>query len=68
MIGRCAGRMEFGQRALGNRSILADPRNRNMDETNNLRPLPPVGPACWGGPRDSLCPHDPVYFGYVLII
>lgn len=30
VIGRCAGRMEFGQRALGNRSILADPRNVNM--------------------------------------
>jgi len=25
IIGRCIGRMEFGQRALGNRSILADP-------------------------------------------
>lgn len=25
VMGRCAGRMEFGQRALGNRSILADP-------------------------------------------
>lgn len=27
VIGRLAGRMEFGARALGNRSILADPRN-----------------------------------------
>ena len=27
VIGRCAGNMEFGARALGNRSILADPRN-----------------------------------------
>jgi len=26
ILGRCAGRMEFGLRALGNRSILADPR------------------------------------------
>jgi len=26
IIARCKGRMEFGQRALGNRSILADPR------------------------------------------
>jgi carbamoyltransferase len=25
VVGRCCGRMEFGQRALGNRSILADP-------------------------------------------
>lgn len=27
VIARCVGRMEFGQRALGNRSILADPAN-----------------------------------------
>ena len=27
IIARCSGRMEFGHRALGNRSILADPRN-----------------------------------------
>ncbi len=27
IIARCDGKMEFGQRALGNRSILADPRN-----------------------------------------
>ena len=26
IIKRCEGNMEFGQRALGNRSILADPR------------------------------------------
>ena len=29
IIARSKGRMEFGQRALGNRSILADPRNYN---------------------------------------
>lgn len=27
---RCAGRMEFGQRALGNRSIFADPVKKNV--------------------------------------
>ena len=27
IVGRCSGRSEFGARALGNRSILADPRN-----------------------------------------
>ena len=27
IVARCKDRMEFGQRALGNRSILADPRN-----------------------------------------
>ena len=32
IIARCAGRMEFGQRALGNRSILADPRFLEIKE------------------------------------
>ena len=27
IVARCSGPMEFGARALGNRSILADPRN-----------------------------------------
>lgn len=35
IIARCAGRMEFGQRALGNRSILADPRNPAIVEKLN---------------------------------
>ncbi len=30
VIARFSGRMEFGARALGNRSILADPRNRDV--------------------------------------
>lgn len=30
VIARCCGRMEFGLRALGNRSILADPRDAGM--------------------------------------
>lgn len=29
-VARCKGRMEFGARALGNRSILADPRNPDV--------------------------------------
>jgi carbamoyltransferase len=29
IIARCSGRMEFGLRALGNRSIMADPRHYN---------------------------------------
>jgi len=32
-----AGRMEFGPRALGNRSILADPRNPETQRTLNLK-------------------------------
>jgi carbamoyltransferase len=30
IIGRCVGRSEFGARALGNRSILADPRKQDI--------------------------------------
>lgn len=30
IIGRCIGRAEFGSRGLGNRSILADPRNARI--------------------------------------
>ena len=37
IIGWFQGRMEFGQRALGNRSILADPRDPKMkDKVNRL--------------------------------
>jgi len=35
VVARFAGRMEFGARALGNRSILADPRNTSVVETIN---------------------------------
>lgn len=30
VIGRCSGRMEFGARALGNRSIIADPQDLSL--------------------------------------
>ncbi len=36
-LGWFQGRMEFGPRALGNRSILADPRSSTMQRTLNLR-------------------------------
>lgn len=50
VVGWFQGRMEFGPRALGNRSILADPRNANMkDKVNSkikfreeFRPFAPV--------------------------
>ena len=35
LIGWFQGRMEFGQRALGNRSILADPRDKMMKDKVN---------------------------------
>ena len=36
-VGWFQGRMEFGPRALGNRSILGDPRNPEMQKTLNLK-------------------------------
>jgi carbamoyltransferase len=36
-VGWFQGRMEFGPRALGNRSILGDPRNPKMQKTLNLK-------------------------------
>ena len=37
VIGWFQGRMEFGPRALGNRSILGDPRNEEMQKKLNLK-------------------------------
>jgi carbamoyltransferase len=50
VLGWYQGRMEFGPRALGNRSILADPRRKSMKDTVNrmvkfreeFRPFAPV--------------------------
>jgi len=37
IVGLAQGRLEFGPRALGNRSILADPRKREMKDLLNAR-------------------------------
>jgi carbamoyltransferase len=37
VIGWCQGRMEFGPRALGGRSILGDPRSTKMQSVMNLK-------------------------------
>jgi carbamoyltransferase len=37
VIGWCQGRMEFGPRALGARSILGDPRSQKMQSVMNLK-------------------------------
>ena len=37
VVGWFHGRAEFGPRALGNRSILADPRNKEMQQKLNLK-------------------------------
>jgi len=51
IVGHVAGRMEFGPRALGHRSILGDPRNPQMQETMNLKikfreSFRPFAPSC----------------------
>src|SRR4029079_6485710 len=50
VIGWFQGRMEIGPRALGNRSILADPRRQDMKDLLNHRrkkraPFRPLSPA-----------------------
>jgi carbamoyltransferase len=37
IIGRFSGRMEYGPRALGNRTILADPKDRTINDWLNAR-------------------------------
>ena len=37
VIGWCQGRMEFGPRALGGRSIIGDPRSEKMQSVMNLK-------------------------------
>ena len=50
VLGWARGRMEFGPRALGHRSVLADPRTRAMYDRVNLRvkrrePFRPLAPV-----------------------
>ena len=51
VIGWFSGRMEFGPRALGSRSIIGDPRKRDMQTTMNLKikfreSFRPFAPSC----------------------
>ena len=51
VVGWFSGAMEFGPRALGGRSILGDPRNREMQSTMNLKikyreSFRPFAPSC----------------------
>ncbi len=60
IIGWVQGRAEFGPRALGNRSILADPRSADVKETINARvkfreEFRPFAPSI-------LHEHGPTYF------
>jgi carbamoyltransferase len=51
VVGLCQGRMEFGPRALGGRSILGDPRSPKMQSVMNLKikyreSFRPFAPSC----------------------
>jgi carbamoyltransferase len=51
VVGLCQGRMEFGPRALGNRSIIGDARSSRMQSTMNLKikyreSFRPFAPTC----------------------
>ncbi|MGE0709392.1 MAG: carbamoyltransferase [Planctomycetota bacterium] len=51
VIGLCQGRMEFGPRALGGRSIIGDARSQDMQTTMNLKikfreSFRPFAPSC----------------------
>jgi len=53
VVGWCQGRMEFGPRALGGRSILGDPRSPRMQSVMNLKikhreSFRPFAPAVMG--------------------
>ncbi|BBB58473.1 hypothetical protein UNDKW_0200 [Undibacterium sp. KW1] len=62
-VGWFQGRMEFGPRSLGGRSILADPRNRNMrDHLNSVikkrEGFRPFAPICLPGAAKKLFEHS----------
>jgi carbamoyltransferase len=59
IVGWFQGRFEWGPRALGNRSILADPRNPQMKDTLNLKikfrePFRPFAPSVLSEGLDKL--------------
>jgi carbamoyltransferase len=66
IVGWFQGRFEWGPRALGNRSILADPRDPAMKATVNARikyrePFRPFAPAILGERAGEFV--DPAYLG-----
>jgi carbamoyltransferase len=72
-VGWFQGRMEFGPRALGNRSILADPRSPSMQRTLNLRvkhreSFRPFAPAVLAEDVGAWFDHDGVSRPYMLFV
>jgi carbamoyltransferase len=71
IVGWFQGRMEFGPRALGNRSILADPRNGEMQRKLNLsiknrEGFRPFAPVC-AAEQAVRYLERPVYSPYMLL-
>ncbi len=72
IVGWFQGRMEFGPRALGNRSILADPRNTDMQrklnlEIKNRESFRPFAPSVLEEDRRKYFETDPLS-PYMLIV
>lgn len=62
-VGWFQGRMEFGPRALGGRSILGDPRSPSMQKTLNLKvkfreSFRPFAPSCLAEDVSEYFDHD----------
>ena len=76
IVGWFQGRMEFGPRALGNRSILADPRDPKMRERINtlvkkreeFRPFAPVVRSEAAGRYFEIRPGDEQEHSHMLIV
>jgi carbamoyltransferase len=71
IVGWFQGRMEFGPRALGNRSILADPRDAGMQRKLNLsiknrEGFRPFAPVC-AAEQAGRYLERPVYSPYMLV-
>lgn len=63
VVGWFSGRMEFGPRALGARSILGDPRSESMQSTMNLKikfreSFRPFAPSCLREDVNEYFEHD----------
>ena len=76
VIGWFQGRMEFGPRALGSRSILADPRdsdmrdriNRLVKKRENFRPFAPVVTREAAGRYFDIVPGEEDAFAHMLYV
>lgn len=72
VIGWFQGRMEFGPRALGNRSIIGDARNPEMQKKMNLKikyreSFRPFAPAILEEDINSYCPYE-IQSPYMLLV